>query len=136
LSVSSSAKYILFPLVDISLINQLVGNTISGAYFVTAAQSVFANRMLQALASSAPNIDGNVVLNTGASQLKLAFSGTDLLHVLDAYMIGIKDVFAFSLAGTAFCAVLPFAVPFIKLPEHGHAPPKPDVEAAKESPTE
>jgi hypothetical protein len=118
----------------VSLTIRLVGNTISGAYFVTAAQSVFGNRMLQALASNAPNIDGNVVLNTGASQLQLFFSGTDLIHVLDAYMVGIKDVFAFSLAGTAFCAVLTLAVPFIKLPDHGHGPPQPDAGAAKDSP--
>jgi hypothetical protein len=110
-----------------------VGNTISGAYFVSAAQSVFGNRMLQALAASAPNIDGSKVLNTGASQLQQLFSGSDLVHVLGAYMVGIKDVFAFSLAGTAFCAVLTFAVPFIKLPEHGHGPPKPEPEAGKDT---
>ena len=88
-----------------SLTMRPVGNTISGAYFVTAAQSVFANRMLQTLAVNSPNIDGTTVLNTGASQLQRVFSGADLVHVLDAYMVGIKAVFAFSLAGTAFCVV-------------------------------
>ncbi len=94
-----------------------MGNTISGAYFVTAAQSVFANRMLQTLTDKAPNIDGTKVINTGASQLQKVFSGEDLVHVLDAYMVGIKAVFAFSLAGTAFCAVMTLAVPFKKIPK-------------------
>ena len=93
-------------------------NAISGAYFVTAAQSIFANRLLQKLANTAPNIDAAKVLATGASEIQRVFSGGDLAAVLDAYMVGIKDVFAFSLAGAAFTVVLAFVIPFKKLPSH------------------
>ncbi|MCJ1399410.1 hypothetical protein MMC11_002612 [Xylographa trunciseda] len=93
----------------------LMCNSISGAYFITAAQSIFANRLLQTLASTAPNIDAATVLATGASNIQNVFSGGDLAAVLDAYMVGIKDVFAFSIAGAAFTALLALAIPLRKL---------------------
>jgi hypothetical protein len=95
-----------------------VCNSISGAYFVTAAQSIFANRLLQTLASTAPNIDAARVLATGASEIQRVFSGEELAAVLNAYMVGIKDVFAFSLAGAAFTVVVALVIPFKKLPAH------------------
>ena len=97
-----------------------MGNTISGAYFVTAAQSLFANRLLQSLATNAPNIDAIKVLGTGASDIQRVFSGADLAAVLDAYMVGIKAVFAFSMAGAVFTAVLTLAVPWKKISDHNN----------------
>ncbi|KAJ7362409.1 putative MFS transporter [Mycena albidolilacea] len=99
----------------------LMCNSISGAYFVTAAQSIFANRLLQTLASTAPNIDAARVLATGASEIQRVFSGEELAAVLNAYMVGIKDVFAFSLAGAAFTVVVALVIPFKKLPAHDKA---------------
>ena len=93
-------------------------NSISGAYFVTAAQSIFANRLLQRLASSAPNIDAAMVLATGATDIHRVFSGEDLVAVLEAYMSGIKDVFAFSMAGAAVTAVIALVIPFKKVPSN------------------
>jgi hypothetical protein len=95
-----------------------VCNSISGAYFVTAAQSVFANRLLQSLARHSPGIDATKVLATGASELRRVFSGADLAAVLRAYMVGIKDVFAFSLAGAALLVLLALVIPFKRLPSH------------------
>lgn len=94
----------------------LVCNSISGAYFVTAAQSLFANRLLTTLASNAPNIDTYKVLSTGASDIQRVFSDQDLPAVLDAYMVGVKDVFAFSMAGAAFLVLIALAIPLKKLP--------------------
>lgn len=93
-------------------------NSISGAYFVTAAQSIFANRLLQTLASKSPNIDAAKVLATGASDIHRVFSGGDLAAVLDAYMVGIKDVFAFSMAGAAFTVLIALVIPVKKVPTH------------------
>lgn len=99
-------------------------NSISGAYFVTAAQSIFANYMLKELASNAPNIDPVQVLNTGASEISHVFHGAELAAVTKAYMAGIKDVFAFSLAGAALTVVLSLLIPFKKLPDPAAAPAK------------
>lgn len=109
--------------------HQLVCQTLSGAYFVAIAQSLFANRMLQTVLSSAAHLDATLVLGTGASELQEVFSGEDLEEVIAAYMVGIKDVFAFSLACAAFSVLLSLIIPFKRLPDHG-TKDKPATEAA------
>jgi hypothetical protein len=99
-------------------------NSISGGYFVTAAQSLFANRLLYSLATTGPSIIPGLVLSTGATELHRVFSGPDLLAILSSYMAGIKDVFAWSLAGAAFTAVLALVVPFKKMPPVEDGPTK------------
>ena len=93
-------------------------NSISGAYFVTAAGAVFSNRMYETLARTAPNIDLAEVLGTGAAEVSRIFHGTELVQVQHAYIVGIKDVFAFSLAGAAFTVLLSLIIPYKKLPTH------------------
>ncbi|KAL2255498.1 hypothetical protein VTK26DRAFT_3230 [Humicola hyalothermophila] len=100
----------------------LMCNSISGAYFVTAAQSIFANYMLKRLAATAPNIDPIQVLTTGASEVSRVFQGADREAVRSAYMAGIKDVFAFALAGAALTVLISLAIPFKKLPKPPAAP--------------
>ncbi|KAK2809845.1 dynein heavy chain [Emmonsiellopsis sp. PD_5] len=102
--------------------------TLSGAYFVAIAQSLFANRMLQTILTSASNLDPALVLGTGASELQQVFRGDDLTAVIAAYMVGIKDVFAFSLACAALSVLLTLLIPFKKLPDPGK---KPETEAKK-----
>ncbi|KAL6232449.1 hypothetical protein BDW75DRAFT_247182 [Aspergillus navahoensis] len=105
--------------------------TLSGAYFVAIAQSLFANRMLQTVLSSASHLDPALVLGTGASEIQNVFSGDDLTEVIAAYMVGIKDVFAFSLACAAFSVLLTLIIPFKKLPDHGKKPPATEAAEAK-----
>lgn len=110
--------------ISLLLTGYLVMNSISGGYFVTAAQSLFANRLLSSLASLAPTISPGLVISTGATELRGVFTGSDLSAVLASYMVGIKDVFAWSLAGAAFTAVLALVVPFKKMPPVEEAPSK------------
>lgn len=58
------------------------------------------------------------VLATGASKIQQVFRGHDMTAVLNAYMVGIKHVFAFSLAGAAFTVLGALVIPFKKLPSH------------------
>ncbi|KAL8660349.1 MAG: hypothetical protein Q9202_006620 [Teloschistes flavicans] len=90
----------------------------SAAYFIVVAQSIFANRILLTLEATAPNLNAGVVLGTGASELHHVFRDGDLVAVLSAYMTGIKDVFACSLAASAFAVLLALVIPFKKLPNH------------------
>ncbi|KAE8350730.1 major facilitator superfamily domain-containing protein [Aspergillus coremiiformis] len=96
----------------------LMCQSISGTYFVVIAQSLFGNILLQTLRNTAPDIDAAVVLGTGASEIRKVFAGDDLAAILGAYMAGIKDVFAFALAGSAFAVLLSFLIPLKKLPDH------------------
>ncbi|TVY84592.1 Dehydrocurvularin exporter [Lachnellula suecica] len=104
---------------DVAVITSILimANSISGEYFVTAAQSVFTNRLLDTLRVTAPHIPSFTILGTGATDIRRVFTGDDLAHVLDAYMVGTKAVFAFSIAGAAFTAVLALIVPFKKMPD-------------------
>jgi hypothetical protein len=90
----------------------------SAAYFIVVAQSIFANRMLRTIQSTAPNLNAFQVLGTGVSDIYNIYSGTDLAAVLNAYMVGIKDVFICSLAGSVLAVLLAMIIPFQKLPNH------------------
>lgn len=96
-----------------TLIPPPVCQTLSGAYFVAIAQSLFANRMLQTVLAGASHLDPALVLSTGASELRDVFSGDDLTAVIAAYMVGIKDVFTFSLACAAFSVLVTGIIPEI-----------------------
>jgi hypothetical protein len=74
--------------------------------------------MLETLRNTAPNVNPFYVINTGASEIRQVFKGEDLAAVVGAYMVGIQDVFAFSLGASAAAAVLAMAIPFKKLPDH------------------
>ena len=90
----------------------------SAAYFIVVAQSIFANRLLQTIEATAPQLSPGLVLGVGASDLHNVFSGGDLAAVLGAYMIGIKDVFACATATSALAVLLALAILFKKLPDH------------------
>ncbi|KAL4947685.1 MFS general substrate transporter [Aspergillus filifer] len=104
--------------------------TLSGAYFVAIAQSLFANRLLQTIVSDpgSSHLDPALVLGTGTSEIRDVFGGDDLIAVIEAYMVGIKDVFTFSLACAAFSVLLALVIPLKKLPIHGSEKEKTEVE--------
>jgi hypothetical protein len=72
--------------------------------------------MLSTLASKYPTIDPIQVLTTGASEITRVFQGAELIAVHQAYMVGIRDVFAFSLAGALATVLISLGIPFKKLP--------------------
>ncbi|KAL4811310.1 major facilitator superfamily domain-containing protein [Aspergillus unguis] len=92
--------------------------SISGAYFVSAGNSIFNNYLLQTLAVTAPQLNSAEILYVGVSELKNEFEGEELRLIREAYMVGIKDVFAFALAGACLTVVLAMIVPFKRLPDH------------------
>lgn len=91
--------------------------TATGAYFVVAAQSIFANLMVQTLIKNAKDIDIGRVLSSGAGELQTLYSGSQLDQVRSAYMVGIKDVFAFCIAVSAATIFAALLVPFVRMPE-------------------
>lgn len=60
--------------------------------------------MISKLASTAPDINPATVLATGASQIRSAFTAAQVPLVVDAYMAGLRVVFAISIGtfGMAF----------------------------------
>ena len=73
--------------------------TLGGAFYDSAAQSGFVNTTIRKLATTAPSITPQDVINTGATQLRAVFAGPNLHGVLTAYMDGIKITFALGIVG-------------------------------------
>ncbi|KAK7977948.1 MFS gliotoxin efflux transporter glia [Apiospora saccharicola] len=90
----------------------------SAAYFIVVAQAIFANRMLDTIRSNAAHLNPLQVLGTGASEITRVYRNEDLAAVLDAYMVGIKDVFTCVLAGPSLAVLLTALVPLRRLPNH------------------
>ena len=72
--------------------------TIGGAFFVSAGQTAWANRLLSRIPVTAPGVDPKLVVATGATQLRNVFSAEQLPGILTAYMDGLKLTFALVIA--------------------------------------
>jgi MFS transporter, DHA2 family, glioxin efflux transporter len=79
---------------------QMLGGTLA----LSAAQCAFDNRLISALASTAPGIDPSLVLATGATEIRSAFSADEVPGIVMAYIDGLRVVWAIavSLGGCAF----------------------------------
>lgn len=64
--------------------------------------------MVNVLPFSAPDVDPALVILTGATEIRTAFTPAQLPGLLIAYMAGLKIVFALAVAGTgaALCISL------------------------------
>ena len=75
-----------------------VFQTVGGAFFVSAGQTAFANRLLDRVPITAPGVEPSLVVSTGATQLRSVFSAADIPGILIAYMDGIKLTFVLAIA--------------------------------------
>ena len=91
---------------DLSTVTAMIlfSQTIGGAFFVQAGQSAFSNQLLKSIPTTAPGVNPAMVLGIGASDLRTAFTPEQLPGILTAYMDGLRDAYAISiaLAGVAF----------------------------------
>lgn len=81
---------------------------IGGSFFLSAAQSAFNNQLIKALATTLPNINPAIALGTGATQIRTAFSASQVPLVVDAYMTALKAVFAITVAAFGLSTVIGF----------------------------
>ncbi|GIJ91429.1 hypothetical protein Asppvi_010394 [Aspergillus pseudoviridinutans] len=78
--------------------------TIGGAFMQAGAQAAFANRLLDELPNTAPDVDPRAVVAAGATELQ-SF-GPSLAGVRIAYMRGLKVAFAFACASMGLAFIL------------------------------
>ncbi|EOA81018.1 hypothetical protein ACJQWK_10033 [Exserohilum turcicum] len=83
--------------------------TLGGALFISVAQNVFTNKLIDNLASTVPDLDSGLVLRTGATELKNAIDPQYIGGVLSAYNETLTQTFyvsvacgALSIIGAAF----------------------------------
>lgn len=72
--------------------------TIGGAFFVSAGQTAFSNRLLARAPVLVPGVSPALVLATGATELRAVFSPEQLPGIVHAYMDGVKLTFALAIA--------------------------------------
>jgi hypothetical protein len=82
--------------------------TVGGSFFLSAAQSAFNNQLIKTLAEKLPDINPMVALETGATQIRTAFPAAQVPLVIDAYMVGLKAVFAVTVAAFGLSTFIGF----------------------------
>lgn len=79
---------------------------LGGAIGVAIAQALFNNRLLSALAEHAPGVDAQIVLHTGATDLRDAFPEQDVPGVIAAYLDGLRWVWIITIAMIGFALLV------------------------------
>jgi hypothetical protein len=89
---------------DLSSVSSIIlyFQTLTGAVWISVAQALFSNKLLQVVAATVPGVSPEKVVLTGATELRKVFKD-HLPGVLRSYMAGLKDAFtlAIALAGVA-----------------------------------
>ena len=80
--------------------------TVGGAFFISAAQAAFNNQLIKQIALKLPEIDPLIALGIGATQIRTAFTSAQAPLVVDAYVTGLKSVFAIAAAGFVVAALI------------------------------
>ncbi|KZT52965.1 major facilitator superfamily transporter [Calocera cornea HHB12733] len=103
-----SAAQARVPMSDLAPVTATVlfFQTIGGAFFISAGQSIFTNRLLNTLAKTAPSVDPALVIATGATDLHQVFPADVLPGILRAYMDGLKDTYALAIAALGIASVV------------------------------
>jgi EmrB/QacA subfamily drug resistance transporter len=78
---------IVLPLKDVPVGTALTMfmQTFGGALFISVAQNVFDNTLLKGIRANAPQVNADIILHTGATNLKEAFPGALLHSIQIAY---------------------------------------------------
>lgn len=83
---------------NVLLTQKSVFQTIGGAFFVSAGQAAYTNRLLARVPVLVPGVSPALVVATGATQLREVFSKEQLPGIVLAYMDGLKLSFALAIA--------------------------------------
>ncbi|KAK4244078.1 MFS gliotoxin efflux transporter glia [Corynascus novoguineensis] len=85
------------------------------AFSLSGAQAGFVNRAISTLAISAPSVDPEVLIATGAAELRRVFSPDQMPGIVVAYMAGIKASFAVAIGMAGFSFLLSLLCPWKKV---------------------
>ncbi|PYH40784.1 MDR family MFS transporter [Aspergillus saccharolyticus JOP 1030-1] len=95
---------------DMSQVSSIVNffTTVGGSFFLSAAQSAFNNQLLNYITVKLPEIDPSTVLGIGATQIRQAFTLSQVPIVIDGYVVGLKVVFAITVAAFGASTIIGF----------------------------
>ena len=95
---------------DLSSVSSIIlfFQCVTGAVFISIAQTLFTNKLLQEVARNLPDVNPLKVVLTGATELRGAFSADELPGILRAYMAGLKDAYILGIALAGVACVVAF----------------------------
>ena len=79
--------------------------TLGGALFISVAQNIFSNQLINNVVASAPGLNPQQVLSVGATQLKTLIPAGGYQGVLEAYNNTITQTFYVSVATSALSVI-------------------------------
>lgn len=82
--------------------------TIGGAFFVSAAQSAFTNRLTDTLATNTLSINAAQVIITGVGELRSVFPSDVIPGLLRSYLSGIHASFIIAILAAAIATAVSF----------------------------
>ena len=97
---SINALQTVLPLQDIPIGIAIItfAQSLSGAMFISIAQTVFENRLVASITANAPNLSPNAIIKAGAANISQRVPTDMLPSVLYAYNIAIVQTFYVSVA--------------------------------------
>jgi len=103
---SSLAAQTVLPKKDVPIGTAIMFFTLSlsGAVFVSVAQNVFTNRLVDGL-RTLPNINPAMIIGTGATELKKLVPVEDIQYVLYVYNSALTKAFVVALSVTCFAVI-------------------------------
>jgi MFS family permease len=93
----------------------LVFQTIGGAFTNSAAQSGFVNKLISTLAITAVDVDPEIVIATGATQIRTVFESQQIPGIVMAYTQAVKVPFAIATATAGVAFLFSFAMSWKRL---------------------
>lgn len=93
---------------DVSSVSSMIlfFQTVSGAAFISVAQVLFANKLLQEVRANVEGVSPGLVVATGASELRAVFTEEQLPAILRSYMEGLQDAYTLAIAlGGVACVI-------------------------------
>ena len=93
----------------------LVAQTIGGAIFVSAGQSVFSNQFIKSLRQNVPGVDPAKAVTVGATSLRSVYHGAQLEGVIASYAVGIQGAFALSIGLAGLATLVSLLVPWVSV---------------------
>ena len=87
----------------------LFAQTIGGAFFVSAGQAALSNILLSHIKTYEPSVNPQLLIATGATQLRSVFSADQMVGILKAYMDGLHAAYAIAITVAGLATLVSLA---------------------------
>ncbi|KAI9664855.1 MAG: hypothetical protein M1821_006303 [Bathelium mastoideum] len=84
--------------------------TLAGAIFISVAQGIFSNELVQAVAKNAPSVNASQVVLIGATDIRNAYPPNIVPQIVQSFMDALKNTYILAVACAGLSAVVAIAI--------------------------